>query len=277
MLTSTLSSKSGPLTADAKGREKPPVPTRLQQREKYRKARERFLHSRRTERSFARALSSVAVQIGRFVKGFAPTLENLANIKATLEAYANLLHPWARSVVTTMMAEVDQRDKKAWIETGREMGRALERELRTAPTGTALEQRLEEQVDLITSLPRSAAERVHRLTIKGITEGVRSEEIQEEIERTGLVTRARANLIARTEVARTASVLTQVRAEALGSEGYIWRTALDGVVRPIHRRLEGKFIRWDDPPIAGERGERAHAGQIYNCRCWAEPVIPDAA
>jgi uncharacterized protein with gpF-like domain len=100
-----------------------------------------------------------------------------------------------------------------------------------------------------------------------------------------------ARLIARTETARTASVLTEVRAKSVGSEGYIWRTSLDADVRPkigtpnfaklntlamgSHRKLEGTFHRWDDPPIASENGERAHPGQIYNCRCWPEPVLPD--
>jgi hypothetical protein len=27
--------------------------------------------------------------------------------------------------------------------------------------------------------------------------------------------------------------------------------------------------------VAGEQGEHAHAGMIYNCRCYPEPVIPE--
>jgi SPP1 gp7 family putative phage head morphogenesis protein len=104
------------------------------------------------------------------------------------------------------------------------------------------------------------------------------------------VTRSRAELIARTETGRAASALTQARAEYIGSPGYLWRNANDYKVRPeigikhfaklntlakgSHRKLEGTFHRWDDPPIAGVNGERAHPGSIYNCRCWAEPVLP---
>jgi len=138
---------------------------------------------------------------------------------------------------------------------------------------------LKEQVDLITSLPREAAERVHELTLKNITSGMRPETLAKEILRTGDVTVSRAVLIAVTETSRTASLLTQVRAMNIGAEGYIWRTAKDADVRPEHRALEGKFVRWNDPPIAGKgkggADQHYHAGQGPRCRCWMEPVLPD--
>jgi len=89
----------------------------------------------------------------------------------------------------------------------------------------------------------------------------------------GDVARSRALLIARTEVTRTATTLTQARAEHIGSEGYIWRTAGDGDVRPSHRAMNGKFVRWDSPPTLDNL--TGHAGCVPNCRCYAEPVIPD--
>src|SRR5258708_29004680 len=107
-----------------------------------------------------------------------------------------------------MVAEVSRKDASAWIEHGRTMGRALQREIATAPTGEALRGLLGEQVTLITSLPRRASERVHELTIKGITEATRAEDIQKKILETGRVTASRAMTIARTEVTRTASTLT---------------------------------------------------------------------
>ena len=79
-------------------------------------------------------------------------------------------------------------------------------------------------------------------------------------------------LIARTEVARTASGLTEARARHVGSDGYFWRTAKDADVRDSHRQMEGKFVKWNEPPTLSD-GTVTHAGQIYNCRCYAEPVI----
>jgi SPP1 gp7 family putative phage head morphogenesis protein len=249
-----------------------------QLRREQRQAKERFSRARKAETGFARQLRSVARQIGALIKGF---IENEAEIvvidttslRSVLSRYSDLLTPWASRVAARMIAEVDRRDLGAWTQQSKLMGRNLRREIEKAPTGEMLRKYLSEQVDLITSLPRSAAERVHQMTLRGITEGTRAEEIKAKILETGRVTESRAMLIARTEVARTASALTMVRAQYVGSDGYIWRTARDSDVRLRHRKLEGKYIRWDSPPVAGESGELAHAGMIYNCRCYPEPVL----
>jgi SPP1 gp7 family putative phage head morphogenesis protein len=224
-----------------------------------------------------RQLRAVARQVGDLVKGFAPKgiVNDLLTLKQALERYGELLRPWAISVAARMTSEVASKDASAWAEAGRKMGRALSKEIANAPTGEVLRNIMAEQVDLITSLPRRAAERVHELTLRGITQGTRAEEIAAEILRTGKVTQSRAMTIARTEVTRTASALTMARATWVGSEGYVWRTAHDSDVRPLHKKLEGQFVKWDEPPVAGENGETAHAGMIYNCRCWMEPVLPD--
>jgi SPP1 gp7 family putative phage head morphogenesis protein len=227
---------------------------------------------------FASQLRAVARHIGKLVNDLIRGKEDFltagARARDMLWSYSQTLRPWAEAVADKMVADVARRDELVWKRRSEQMGRELRKEIRTAPTGRAMRAMMNEAVELITSLPTGAAERVHRLTIKGISEGTRSDEIREKILETGLVTLGRAELIARTEVSRTASVLTEVRATHIGSEGYIWRTSRDGTVRPRHRKLEGKFIRWDSPPVSGENGERAHAGQIYNCRCYPEVVLP---
>lgn len=175
-----------------------------------------------------------------------------------------------------MLADVDARDRSMWEQLSDEMSRELRKEIRTAPTGARMQELLQEQVSLITSLPKDAAQRVHELTLAGIEDSTRAKEIAKEIARSGEVSVNRATAIARDGVARTASTLTQARAEHIGSEGYFWRTSGDSDVRPDHKVLNGKFIRWDDPPIADKKaGRRAHAGCIYGCRCYPEPVIPE--
>lgn len=242
------------------------------------KARERFLWGRRAETSYARSLRSVARQVEEILRGLVHETNLAATAAAArqaLQKYSELLTPWARAVAQRMTQEVAERDAAAWSRHGKSMGRALRKEIETAPTGEATLHALNEQVNLITSLPREAAEKVHELTVNGITRGLRAEELAEKIRGLGKVTESRATLIARTEVTRTAGALTMARARYVGAEGYIWRTAKDSEVRPLHRKLEGKFINFDDPPVAGENGERAHAGMIYNCRCFMEPVLPD--
>nr|WP_253260894.1 phage minor head protein [Rhodanobacter glycinis] len=197
-----------------------------------------------------------------------PTITNM------LDRYSEALGDWAVRTATKMLTEVDSRDRQSWMELAADMSKELREEIRTAPTGKLFQALLDEQVTLIKSLPTDAAKRVHELTIKGMEDSTRAKEIAKEIGRTGEVSASRANLIARTEVARTASTLTQARAEHIGSDGYIWRTSKDSDVRHSHKQMEGKFIRWDSPPTLSD-GTTTHAGQIYNCRCYPEPVIPE--
>lgn len=254
-----------------------PYTQRQQAKRKRLKAKERFKRSRLAEKSFARSLKAVARQVGTIVEGLAPNgiVNDYPELNRALERYAALLRPWAEAISQSMVNEVAQRDEHAWNEASQEIGRALSQEVRKAPTGIAMLQLMREQVDLIQSLPLEASQRVHELVIEALSGGTRAKEIAEEVKKTGKVTRSRAMTIARTEVTRTATAMTEARAKFIGSEGYIWRTAGDNDVREIHRKLNGKFFRWDDPPVAGEGGERAHAGAIYNCRCYPEPVIPD--
>lgn len=240
-------------------------------------ARERFNSARRAEATFGRALSAVAQQVGALVRGLAPTglPEDRFALDKALKDYSKTLHPWAVAVVARMQGEVTKRDTKSWEGLAKSVGRTLRREVENTPVGGAMRSALAEQVQLITSLPLEAALRIRRLTTQAVFESDRADEIKNQILRSGKVTLARAKTIARTEVSRTATEITKQRAVAIGSEGYIWRTSGDVDVRKTHAKLEGKFIRWDKPPVTEEDGTRAHAGQIYNCRCWPEPVLPD--
>lgn len=195
-------------------------------------------------------------------------------LQRLLDQYAEAITPWASSVAKYMLADVDRRNERAWKQAGKEIGRELRNEIMYAPTGQAFTMLLNEQVTLIKSLPVEAGERVHALTVEALTTGRRADAIAKEIMNTEGVTKSRATLIARTEVARASSLLTEARARYVGSEGYIWRTAGDGDVRDSHAEMEGKYVRWDSTPRLSD-GTRTHAGQIYNCRCYPEPVLPD--
>lgn len=229
----------------------------------------------RAERVFARNLTRLAVHVGQMVSGVNP-VANPAAVPAVadmLRRYADALMPWAEATVASMVADVNARDLAMWRNAGQQMSEAVRREILGAPTGEAMRDLMASQVELIRSIPLEAAQRVHDLTIAGLEDGPRAARIAEEIMRTGEVAKSRAMLIARTEVARTASTLTQARAEHVGSEGYIWRTSKDGDVRKSHKQMAGKFVRWDEPPTLDNL--KGHAGCLPNCRCYPEPVLPD--
>lgn len=182
---------------------------------------------------------------------------------------------WAKNVARKMVESADTADRQTWRKAARTLGKSIERELQEGDISARYNELMEEQVTLITSLPIDAAEKVHQMVTKGIAEGQRPEKIYDDVNRLGEITRNRARLIARTETSRAQANLTQARAEAIGSPGYIWRTVGDSAVRSDHDELNGKFFTWDDPPVADKRtGERAHPGTIYNCRCTADVQLP---
>jgi SPP1 gp7 family putative phage head morphogenesis protein len=249
----------------------PPTPWRLRI-----EARERFLAGRKAESHYALQLRQVAKQIGDLVRGLAPSgvIQDMSIILRSLNAYGEVLQPWAESVAQRMIVDVSRRDATAWFEHGKMIGQALRQEIEYAPTGTVMREALARQVSLITSLPIEAGQRVHKLTLEGISKGTRASEIAAEIMKTGEVTKSRAMTIARTEVSRTSTEFTKARAESIGSTQLIWRTSRDGDVRPSHRQMEGKVCEWANPPTLSD-GTVTLPGAIYNCRCFAEPILPD--
>ena len=233
----------------------------------------RFL---KVEREYATNLRRIARHIADLVGGFDLTQPvSVESLRTALEQYANILGPWAESAAARMIAEVARRDEKSWYEIGAQIGRSLKSEIADAPTGFAMRTLMQQQVSLITSLPREAAERVHALALEGMTVGQRPETLARKILETGEVTKSRATLIARTGTARAASVLSQVRAQSIGCTHFQWKTTGDSDVRPSHRALNGKTFRYDNPPISDPPDKRSLPGQIWNCRCVAFPIIPE--
>lgn len=248
----------------------------LSNKELRRAARERFALAERLEAEYLRSLRQLTRQVDHIVKGMAPNgvVRNSAELQKVLYQYAQAIEPWARGVAEKMLLRIAQKDERAWIQLGRAMGKSLREELDNAPTGQMLKSFLNEQVHLITSLPIEAAQRVHKLTLEGVVQGTRAEEVAKEILRTGKVTESRAKLIARTEVARVASGLTLTRAQHVGVTHYVWRTSGDTDVRASHKAMNGKVIPIDQPPEV-DPGKHYHAGQFPNCRCWCQPIFTD--
>src|ERR1019366_7276246 len=173
-----------------------------------------FIRARKAETFFGVKLRKIARNIGDIVSAFDPQdPQGIAAVQVMLNKYSQTLTPWANAVTNRMHAEVAARDREAWKKVATQMGTAIHKEIESAPTGEVMWRLLNEQVHLITSLPLEASQRVHELTVKGLEEGTRSDVIAREIMRTGEVSKSRATLISRTEVSRTATALTQARAQ----------------------------------------------------------------
>lgn len=189
------------------------------------------------------------------------------------------------SAVKRMVLPLDVGNQRTWREAakkatkGKFLYRLLMDELKQG-TGQIIQKQVMENVLLIKTLPNDVAQKVVSDIAENALKGARAESTEKIIrDKTDQHARASARLIARTETAKTMSALTKARCEQLGLRWYIWRTALDGTrVRLSHRIMEGVLVNWNNPPAPEELvGEKSaghyHAGNIWNCRCYSEPVL----
>ena len=233
-------------------------------------AKPRFPTPKAYERDYYRQLRKIARAVGQIIELYQDGATLRPGLQEALNRYAQQLGPWAQAVAAIMVGKVDQANARAWKAQSKEIARGL-KEAPELPLVKALQA---EQVALITSLPIKAGERAQQLALDAAIGGKRADEVAAEIARSGEVTESRAMLIARTEVARANSMITEARAASVGSTHYIWRTAEDERVRESHAEMEGQVVAWDTPPTLSD-GTTTHAGQIYRCRCYAEPLLPE--
>jgi len=126
---------------------------------------------------------------------------------------------------------------------------------------------------LIKDIPFKTSNQIAEQTRKALIDGTNLKDTTDAIfnimaERTD-VSDSRAKLIARDQVSKLNGQLTMERQTDLGVESYIWRTVGDERVREEHDILDGETFSWDSPPEPG------HPGEDYQCRCWAEPILPE--
>lgn len=122
-------------------------------------------------------------------------------------------------------------------------------------------------VALIKSIPSQYADQIESAILRGLQEGKRAEAIKKDILAIGHSTDDRAMLIARDQLGKINSRISQIRQQKLGITHYTWETSHDERVRSSHRLCNGKIYAWDDPPIDG------HPGQPIRCRCVSIPYM----
>lgn len=240
-----------------------------------------FKPNESAERQFAKALRQVARHAAHVVEMHVDgaTIRDERKMRETLEKYAETLDPWARRQAAKMIERVATKNKTAWKTRGPEMHRAMQTIVAKTETGKRAALLMQEQVDLIKSIPLRQAERAQKLALEAFYNGTRASEIAEELARTGKVSESDAERIARTEVARSNSVITMTRAQAAGSKQYVWRNSGDAAVRESHefykgKKLDGMVFSWDEPPKLDD-GTIGHPGTFPNCRCYPEPFFPE--
>jgi SPP1 gp7 family putative phage head morphogenesis protein len=143
-----------------------------------------------------------------------------------------------------------------------------------------------ENTRLITSIPDQMLTQVEGIVQRALREGADPRRTAAEIRERFGVTESRAKMIARDQVAKLNSDITQSRNQALGLDTYIWSTSGDERVRDTHTAMNGKLCKWDDPTVYSDDdgqtwkprsaigGVEEHPGKDYQCRCVSMSVVP---
>ena len=250
---------------------------------------------RRIELAFKRNLRHIAQEIIRHVN----FNDDIDTVQRTLMSLAHTpeFTRFAESAAVKMVTGLFDDQGRTWRQAAkanmksRMLYQAMQKELQ-GQTGRLLMVQIQRNAGIIKTLPLNSSLDVTAYIQRESMKGRRASAIAEEIlAKFPEHTKARAELIARTEVSKTQTALTESRSRLYGVNWYVWRAVGgkggDGRTRKSHRNMSGVLVSWDDPPapedlfpVIGKNGRKYrntlghyHAGCCPNCRCYAEPVI----
>lgn len=144
----------------------------------------------------------------------------------------------------------------------------------------ALQLWVNDNVLKIKSIPNDTLSSMREIILDGYMNGKTIRDISGEIQKEYDVSKHKAAMLARDQIATLNANLAKMQQEDAGCEEYVWSTSRDSRVRECHRELDGKTFRWNDPPEMWYEtkkngivftGRRCHPGEDYACRCVAIP------
>lgn len=225
-------------------------------------------------------------KLGRFLVNSISKNDTLDDI---LRKFSNIqsskpFMKWAQSLARTFVTNTLEENAKTWRQAAQMSGQgefirqSLQNEMQGA-VGDRVRELIDQNAQFIKSVPESVRKDLTRHIASQAFQGSRtSYETKDFKKLVGQMSNNHAKLISRTETAKAMSALTQARAEYTGHDWYIWHTAEDVRVRPSHKKMDKVLCRFSDPPspeaLIGEKSYgNYNPGNIFNCRCYAEPII----
>ena len=231
-----------------------------------------FAPSHKYYNEFEHDLKRVSVQVGKIINSHKLNGHNdVMPLITKLLAYRERLGDFATEVAKKFVKKIAVTNAREWQAQSRLIGKKLEHDVQTDKIQALLAQIEAQTRFYVQKLPEDAVEKVREYSIDAYLRGERWETVQDKILKIPGMNYRHAKLVARTEGAIAASQITMARAQAIGCTHFIWRAVLDNRTRPSHRAMNGKVCEYLDPPIV--EGQPLIPGQIYNCRCHAEPII----
>lgn len=240
--------------------------------------------SKRLKRNYERILKVIQNQFFQAIsnKNNANEMINMLKVISRQHSFETYCQEIALKMVTSVYRKTEGDWRKAAEQNtkGHEIYEALKKEKQNVLMENAIQKLIEQNAYYIKTLPLEIASDITKYIEKETTKGRRAEELAQEI-KTKFPEKSKANAkcIARTEVSKAQSALTRTRAEILNIQWYIWRTSQDERVRSAHKHMEGVLVSWRDPPSPEQLAKskyqygKYHAGEIFNCRCYAEPIV----
>lgn len=240
--------------------------------------------SKRLERNYEKILKVIQNQFFQAIsnKNNANEMINMLKVISRQHSFETYCQEIALKMVTSVYQKTEGNWRKAAEQNtkGREIYEALKKEKQNVLMENVIQKLIEQNAYFIKTLPLDIASDITKYIEKETTKGRRAEELVQEIKiKFPEKTKANAKCIARTEISKAQSALTKTRAEILNIQWYIWRTSQDERVRNAHKHMEGVLVSWKDPPSPEQLSKskyqygKYHAGEIFNCRCYAEPIV----
>jgi SPP1 gp7 family putative phage head morphogenesis protein len=192
---------------------------------------------------------------------------------------------FTQELAFNMVRTVAAQNYKTWREAARASGRSAEiYRLLNAEFGhnPKLQAIVSSNAELIRSIPKRNAETISKQAARYAIEGRRADallkEYQDDLD---TLPGYQARTIARTEIAKTQSAITQIRAQELGVDWFVWESSQDQRTRESHKHMQGVICRYSDLPspeaLNGEKEiGRYGPGEIFNCRCFAAPIVDES-
>ncbi len=240
--------------------------------------------SKRLERNYERILKVVQNQFFQAIANQDNVNEmiNVLKVLSRQDSFETYCQELALKMVTSVYRKTEGNWRKAAEQNtkGHDIYEAIKKEKQNVLIENTIKKLIEQNAYYIKTLPLEIASDMTKYIEKETAKGRRAEELAQEIKkRFPEKSNANAKCIARTEVSKAQSALTRARAETLNIQWYIWRTSQDERVRNAHKHMEGVLINWKDPPSPEQLSKskyqygKYHAGEIFNCRCYAEPIV----
>lgn len=204
--------------------------------------------------------------------------DDINNVLELLKAKFNF-NSQAQRISSSMVNRVDVINGKKTIQrvnnaVGVDVGNIINSENLTE----FVEMQQIQNSELIKNVPGQAIEDIRRIVLNGLSEGLRAEEITKQI--SGNIPSSvfnkmnnRIKTIARTEVAKLNSQITNKRLTNLGITRAVWDATLDNRTRACHAARDGKEYDIAEGLFSSCDGNTIQPGQEINCRCVAVPIV----